>query len=244
MKYVFPLLLCVGVLLQTGRAAAGDTNICAKVSCGNHGNCIVKTDGNPVCACHEGYSPDSSTGLSCLPVSSSNAANAATAAAKPKQKQIPPPPPGQQCSVDEHCKHYTVCYEGMCISKNKKAQYVGWSKMTSEQRAKKANNLIISGAVLVGVGGALTIVGCINFFIGALDEKDSLFTTGLVLAPIGMVTVVIGASILSLGTKIKNYPARNETLGFRIPTKTREIILAPTIAVGDNTGLFGLSARF
>ncbi len=252
MKYLAPFIICFCALLTTNRAAAEDTDICAKVTCGNHGDCIVKTDGNPVCACHEGYSPDASTGLSCLPVSSAKAADAAQPVAKPKPKAeakpepkpIPPPPPNQQCSVDEHCKHYTVCYEGLCIDKIKKKQYLEWSNMPLEAKTKKANNMIIAGSVLVGVGGAVTIVGCINFFVGAFAEDKSIFKSGFILAPIGMVTVIVGAAVLSVGTKLKKHPTRNAALGLRIPTKNNEIIMEPIFAVGENSGLFGLSGRF
>jgi len=256
MKYLLPLFFCSCGLLTAARAAAEDTDICAKVTCGNHGNCIVKTDGNPVCACHEGYSPDASTGLSCLPISSPKAASEAKPVAKPATKQepkakqepqpkhIPPPPPDQQCSVDEHCKHYTVCYEGLCIDKTKKKQYLEWSNMPLEAKTKKANNMIIAGSVVVGVGGAVTIVGCINFFVGAFAEDESIFKSGFVLAPIGMVTVIVGAAVLSVGTKLKKHPTRNTALGLHIPTNNSEIILEPIFAVGENSGLFGLSGRF
>lgn len=40
---------------------------CDRVSCSGHGNCIV-VDTRPTCACDEGYMPDHTNGLSCLPV--------------------------------------------------------------------------------------------------------------------------------------------------------------------------------
>jgi EGF-like domain len=42
---------------------------CRNVGCSNHGICVSKA-GSPVCSCDEGYAPDSSTGLSCLPLPS------------------------------------------------------------------------------------------------------------------------------------------------------------------------------
>ncbi len=246
MKYLSPLIFCFVLLLMATRAGAGESDICAKVTCGNHGNCIVKTDGNPVCACHEGYSPDAATGLSCLPVSSAKAAKEAQPLPKSdkKNKQIPPPPPGQQCAVDDHCKHYKVCYQGQCIDKSKRDQYLEWSKMTPQQRTKKSGNMILAGAILTGIGGATMIVGFTNIFVGALNDEKDIFRSGLIIAPTGMVTLLIGASLLSVGTKIKNFPPRKETLGFCIPVKDRTIVLEPTLAVGDNAGMFGLSGRF
>jgi hypothetical protein len=244
MKYLLPLIFGFCVLLIADHVCAGNDDICAKVTCGNHGNCIVKTDGNPVCACHEGYSPDASTGLSCLPVSSAKAAKESKPAAKPKAKKVPPPPPGQQCSVDEHCKHYKVCYEGRCIAKSKRNQYLEWSNMTAEQRTKKSGNMILSGWILTGIGGAAMIVGFTNIFVGALNDEKTIFRSGLVIAPIGMVSLVVGVSLASTGTKIKNYPPRHEKIGFSIPTKNRKITLQPAFAVEHNAGLFGLSGRF
>lgn len=40
---------------------------CAKVTCANHGVCVMKR-GEPVCACDEGYEADPTTGLSCRPI--------------------------------------------------------------------------------------------------------------------------------------------------------------------------------
>ncbi len=39
------------------------TNVCAAVSCSNHGSCTV-VDGNPTCACNSGFHAE---GLSCVP---------------------------------------------------------------------------------------------------------------------------------------------------------------------------------
>ena len=86
MKYTIPLFVCLCVVFATISAAAGETDICDKITCGNHGDCIVKTDGNPVCACHEGYSPDATTGLSCLPISSAKAAQDAKPVTKADKK--------------------------------------------------------------------------------------------------------------------------------------------------------------
>ncbi len=58
---------------------AQDADPCEKVTCSNHGNCIVK-GGEPVCACDEGFIPDTTTGMSCQPVSQDNSQDTAPAA--------------------------------------------------------------------------------------------------------------------------------------------------------------------
>ncbi len=40
---------------------------CAVVTCANHGTCVVK-EGDPICACDDGYEADPATGLSCRPI--------------------------------------------------------------------------------------------------------------------------------------------------------------------------------
>ncbi|MFC1482612.1 hypothetical protein ACFL51_02280 [Myxococcota bacterium] len=49
------------------------------MTCSDHGTCVVK-GGEPVCACHGGYAPDSRTGLSCLPISAASTAQPSTSA--------------------------------------------------------------------------------------------------------------------------------------------------------------------
>ena len=248
MKVSLTLTCCFGALLIAECVSAGDADICAKVTCGNHGDCIVKTDGNPVCACHEGYSPDAATGLSCLPISSSKAAVESKPVAgkmgKDKEKQIPPPPAGAQCSVDDHCKHYTVCYEGSCISKSKRNRYLEWSNMPRDELARKSKKTILAGSVLLGVGGAAMIAGLTSVFVGAANGNESVYYAGLIVAPVGMISMVIGGSLLSTGTKMKKHHQRHQKAAFCIPASTAKITLSPTIQVGDNTGIFGFSGRF
>ncbi len=58
----------LAILLLTP-LAAGQTvaDACTGLTCSNHGTCVVKA-GEPVCACDDGYVPDTTTGLSCQPV--------------------------------------------------------------------------------------------------------------------------------------------------------------------------------
>ncbi len=44
-----------------------NANPCDGLSCANHGQCVVK-QGDPICACDEGYEADPTTGLSCRPI--------------------------------------------------------------------------------------------------------------------------------------------------------------------------------
>ncbi len=73
-----PVLLLSGFLIVTlsGKVAAQESDPCEKVSCSNHGDCIIK-GGDPVCACHEGDTPDETTGLSCQSVSLTKKATSA-----------------------------------------------------------------------------------------------------------------------------------------------------------------------
>jgi len=66
--------LFIGIVTWTLSTSvfAQDADPCEKVTCSNHGDCIVKGD-EPVCACHEGYIPDATTGLSCQPSPQSDA---------------------------------------------------------------------------------------------------------------------------------------------------------------------------
>ena len=49
-------------------------SICDRIPCSGHGICVVKS-GEPICACYEGFVPDSAGGLNCI------------------REQSPPPPP-------------------------------------------------------------------------------------------------------------------------------------------------------
>lgn len=54
-------------------AAAPASDTCASISCSNHGTCVMAGD-RPACSCDEGYQPDATTGLSCLPLTPAPAA--------------------------------------------------------------------------------------------------------------------------------------------------------------------------
>ena len=51
---------------------APESGACKGITCSSHGKCVVKS-GEPVCACYEGYAPDTTAGLSCIPLTSSGA---------------------------------------------------------------------------------------------------------------------------------------------------------------------------
>ncbi|MBW2263754.1 MAG: hypothetical protein JRG91_17470 [Deltaproteobacteria bacterium] len=61
------LALALLLVLAAPGHALGQDDPCAGVSCSNHGTCVTR-DGDPACACDEGYFPDETTGLSCQPV--------------------------------------------------------------------------------------------------------------------------------------------------------------------------------
>lgn len=61
---VVGLALLLLAPLATGQPVADS---CAGLTCSSHGTCVVKA-GEPVCACNDGYTPDTTTGLSCQPV--------------------------------------------------------------------------------------------------------------------------------------------------------------------------------
>jgi len=62
------VILCFVTSYAQAQVEGMASDPCKGVSCSNHGNCVV-VDGNPVCACEEGYAPDEVSGLSCQPVS-------------------------------------------------------------------------------------------------------------------------------------------------------------------------------
>jgi hypothetical protein len=114
----------------------------------------------------------------------------------------------------------------------------------------KADKLIISGAVLTGVGGIGLIIG------GALikNERDNYdpdeWFAGLgaaiysiSLMPTFGVVLVTGIVLLSVGLAKRKKMERN-SLAFDIKTKHGKVTLEPTFAASENGGVFGLSGRF
>jgi len=95
------------VLTAALQARAQDK--CAGVTCSNHGTCVVKS-GEPMCACHEGYAPDPTTGLSCLPHGTAAPPPTPAPAPQPAPAPAPAPPPDETTACKDKCwAEYADC---------------------------------------------------------------------------------------------------------------------------------------
>ncbi len=107
MRYTLILLtfsLISGPVLakSTKKEKGSESGSCKDITCSNHGKCVVK-GGEPVCACFEGYAPDSTAGLSCLPLASSGASAAASGTSEVEEEveeeEPSKPQPSMACSL-------------------------------------------------------------------------------------------------------------------------------------------------
>ena len=172
--------------------------ICEQISCSGHGNCIMR-DKKPLCACHEGYQPDSAEGLNCVPIEESQASSVSgnqtsgtgdaaseegeASGGRAELKMIQAALPGYSHEAD------FLMYGYLLRAGRIQGTFLDYKIYRTNKRRKGGVALVVLGSIVLATG----IAGLIVY--GIVDEQTPLII-GTVLAPASTALLVPGIVVL------------------------------------------------
>ncbi len=149
---------------ETPSGQPAPISVCALVNCSGHGLCIEQ-DGKPMCACNEGYAPDSTNGLSCLPFTTTTTL------------LVPARPP---VVTDPEREPALKQFYSVLPNYPAERSYAKYSRLKSHGRfsgtfpdymAGEFHGQKAGGIAMTSIGGALTVAASLFLVIGINPEN-------------------------------------------------------------------------
>jgi hypothetical protein len=219
-----PPLVSEGGAAATPLPSPPPVSVCSLINCSGHGLCIEQ-DGKPMCACNEGYTPDSVNGLSCLPYTQIPSVSAA--ASRSVQDLEREAALMQFYSV---LPNYPVDRDYVRFTRIK--DYGRYSGSFPDYMAERFHGQKAGGIAVTAIGGALTVAATLFLVIGtnedtfirqcsesymnagdySCDDRQTLFlvfgnvfaVASITLYSIGIPKLALGSSRLKKINRIRN----------------------------------------